>query len=49
VLYKKGETNRFKTTNRIFEAAVKGVNSAGELILQTSMEEHYNFGQLQWL
>ncbi|HLO80386.1 MAG TPA: biotin--[acetyl-CoA-carboxylase] ligase [Chitinophagaceae bacterium] len=49
VLFRKGEKTRFKTGNRIFEAEVKGVNAAGQLVVYTAVEEHFNFGDLVWI
>jgi len=48
-LYRKGEVARFKAANRIFEARLMGVNSVGEIVLKAAMEEHFSFGQVQWL
>lgn len=40
---------KFRSGNRVFEAIVKGVNAKGELLLQTSMEECFSFGSIEWL
>lgn len=48
-LYKKGETVRFKKGSRIFEALVKGVSPQGKLIVQHSIEEEFDFGEIEWL
>jgi BirA family transcriptional regulator, biotin operon repressor / biotin---[acetyl-CoA-carboxylase] ligase len=48
VLFRKGEKARFKAGNRVFEGTVKAVNAAGQLVLDTSVEETFNFGDLVW-
>lgn len=40
---------RFRTGSRVFEAIVNGVNAEGDLQLQTSMEEYFPFGSIEWL
>jgi BirA family biotin operon repressor/biotin-[acetyl-CoA-carboxylase] ligase len=49
LLYKKDQTQQFKTGNRIFEGIVKEVNGDGQLILDTGMHEIFNFGTLEWI
>jgi BirA family biotin operon repressor/biotin-[acetyl-CoA-carboxylase] ligase len=49
ILYGHGQKFRFKAGNRVFSGTVKGVNAAGQLIIYTSMDEHFNFGELVWL
>lgn len=49
LLYKKNQTVRLKKENRIFEAQIKGVTPAGKLITQTSIEELFDFGEIQWV
>jgi len=48
-LYKKDETVRFKKDNRVFDATVKSVDANGRLIIQHSIEEKIDFGQLEWI
>ncbi len=48
-LFKKGQTVKFKKDSRVFDAVVKEVNNAGELVLITAMEEHFNFGEIEWI
>lgn len=48
-LYRKNKTQKFKTGVRLFEASIQGVNQYGQLVLQTSMEECFNFGTIQWI
>jgi BirA family transcriptional regulator, biotin operon repressor / biotin---[acetyl-CoA-carboxylase] ligase len=49
VLYKRGESVRLKKDTRIFEATIKAVNSQGELVTTTGMEEVFGFGEVEWL
>lgn len=48
-LYKINQTHKFKKENRVFEALVKNVSSAGKLVLQHSIEEEYDFGEIEWV
>jgi BirA family biotin operon repressor/biotin-[acetyl-CoA-carboxylase] ligase len=48
-LYKKDEPVKFKKDSRVFEALVKGVTKTGKLILQHSIEEEFDFGELEWV
>jgi len=48
-LYKKDELVRLKKSNRIFSAIVKGVASTGQLVVQHSFEERFDFGEIEWL
>lgn len=47
-LYKKNETVKLKKDNRIFEARIKTVSPSGRLIVQHSIEEEFDFGQIEW-
>lgn len=49
VLYRKGQKTRLKAGTRVFEGTVNGVNAAGQLVILTSVEEYFNFGELIWL
>lgn len=49
VLYKKNEIVKFKKGNRNFQALVKSVNETGQLIVQHSIEEKVDFGEVEWL
>ncbi len=49
VLYRRGQKARFKAGSRVFEGTVKEVTAAGQLVLETAMEETFNFGDLIWL
>ncbi|MEP6748407.1 MAG: biotin--[acetyl-CoA-carboxylase] ligase [Bacteroidota bacterium] len=48
-LYKKDQTVKFKKDSRVFEGVVKQVNILGELIVLTALEEHFNFGEVEWV
>lgn len=48
-LYKKDALVKFKKESRVFEAKVKGVTKTGKLILQHSIEEKFDFGELEWV
>ena len=48
-LYKINLTHNFKKDNRVFEAIVKNVTISGKLILQHSLEEEYDFGEIEWV
>lgn len=48
-LFKKEQTVTFKKGTRVFEGVVKGVNNWGELIVMTALEEHFGFGEIEWL
>ncbi len=49
ILYGKGRKVKLKSGNRVFEATVKGVTAAGQLVVFTAVEEYFNFGDLIWL
>ena len=48
-LYKKNEVVKFKIENRIFEARVKSVNDAGQLVVEDAIEETFDFGKIEWI
>lgn len=48
VLYKKGETVRFKKGNRLFDGLIKGVSPDGRLQVQHGFEEEFAFGEIEW-
>ena len=47
-LFKKGSTVTLKKGNRVFEARIKEVTATGELVVITSMEEQFGFGEIEW-
>ena len=48
-LYKKNEPVKLKKNNRVFEALIKSVSPAGELIVQHAIEERFQFGEIEWI
>ncbi|HEU0064713.1 MAG TPA: biotin--[acetyl-CoA-carboxylase] ligase [Flavisolibacter sp.] len=48
-LYKKNEKVKLKKDNRIFETVIKNVLSTGELVVQSSIEEHFKVGEIEWM
>jgi BirA family biotin operon repressor/biotin-[acetyl-CoA-carboxylase] ligase len=49
VLYKKEEKVKLKKDNRIFEAVVRGVDAYGRLRVQSTIEELFAHGDIEWL
>ncbi|MDX2046252.1 MAG: biotin--[acetyl-CoA-carboxylase] ligase [Chitinophagaceae bacterium] len=49
VLYKKGQTIRLKKDNRVFNCTLEEVNNAGQLVVKTGIEEHFDFGEVEWV
>ena len=49
VLYKKDELVKLKKGNRIFSGIIKGVTQTGQLVVQHSVEEQFDFGEIEWL
>lgn len=48
-LFKRNEIVKFRKQNRLFEALVVGVEADGRLLLKHAFEEHFNFGELEWV
>jgi BirA family biotin operon repressor/biotin-[acetyl-CoA-carboxylase] ligase len=48
-LYKKNEKVKLKKDNRIFEVIIKNVLPTGELVVQSSIEEHFKVGEIEWV
>jgi BirA family biotin operon repressor/biotin-[acetyl-CoA-carboxylase] ligase len=48
-LYKKDEKVKLKKGSRVFEATIKGVSESGQLITQHSIEERFEFGEVEWI
>ena len=48
-LYKRDQLVRLKKGNRIFSANIKEVTPTGQLVVQHSIEEQFNFGEIEWL
>jgi BirA family biotin operon repressor/biotin-[acetyl-CoA-carboxylase] ligase len=47
-LYKKNETAKLRKENRVFDAVIKTVSLSGQLIVQHSIEEQFDFGEVEW-
>jgi BirA family biotin operon repressor/biotin-[acetyl-CoA-carboxylase] ligase len=47
-LYKKDEKVKLKKGSRVFEATIKSVSETGQLITQHSIEERFDFGEIEW-
>ena len=48
-LYKKGEMVKLRKDNRIFSGIIKDVTPTGQLTVQHSVEEQFDFGEIEWL
>lgn len=48
-LYKINEPIKLKKANRIFEASFKDVNDNGQMIVQHSIEESFDVGEVEWI
>ena len=48
-LYKKDEKVKLKKESRVFETKIKGVSKTGQLITQHSIEERFEFGEIEWI
>ena len=48
-IYKKDEKVKLKKGNRVFETTIKGVSGTGQLISQHSIEERFEFGEVEWI
>ena len=48
-LYKNGQPVKLKKDSRVFETTIKGVSTSGQLITQHSIEESFEFGEIEWL
>ena len=48
-LYKINQIQKFKKGDISFEAMVKSVNGSGKLVLQHSLEEEFDFGEIEWV
>ncbi|MEN9548378.1 MAG: hypothetical protein RIR12_969 [Bacteroidota bacterium] len=49
LLYKKGKIVKFKKDNRVLEAVIKEVNTAGQLVVIHNVEECFDFGGVEWV
>ena len=48
-LYKKDEKVKLKKGTRVFETTIKEVSETGQLITQHSIEERFEFGEVEWV
>ena len=48
-LYKKDEKVKLKKNNRVFETTIKAVSETGQLITEHSIEERFDFGEVEWI
>ena len=48
MLYKQNEVVKLRKDNRVFETTIKGVSEKGQLITQHSIEESFEFGEIEW-
>ncbi|MFI5187341.1 MAG: biotin--[acetyl-CoA-carboxylase] ligase [Chitinophagales bacterium] len=48
-LYKKNETVKFKRADHNFQAVIKSVNETGQLVIQHSIKEKIDFGDIEWI
>jgi BirA family biotin operon repressor/biotin-[acetyl-CoA-carboxylase] ligase len=48
-LYKKNEIVKLKKDNRVFNAVVKTVSPAGQLIVRHGIEEAFDWGTIEWV
>lgn len=49
LLYRRGETVRFRRDNRLFEARIDGVNEQGLLLVHHALPESFAVGAVEWL
>jgi BirA family biotin operon repressor/biotin-[acetyl-CoA-carboxylase] ligase len=47
-LYKRKEKVKLKKDNRVFEATIKTITPSGKLVVQHSIEEEFDFGEIEW-
>jgi len=48
-LYKKDEKVKLKKDSRVFETTIKGVSATGQLVTRHSIEERFEFGEIEWV
>jgi BirA family biotin operon repressor/biotin-[acetyl-CoA-carboxylase] ligase len=48
-LYKKSEKVKLKKGSRVFETTIKAVSETGQLITRHSVEERFEFGEIEWV
>ncbi|MEO5946568.1 MAG: biotin--[acetyl-CoA-carboxylase] ligase [Chitinophagaceae bacterium] len=48
-LYKLNEKMKLKKDSRVFEATIRSVSPEGKLVVQHSIEEEFDFGEVEWV
>jgi BirA family biotin operon repressor/biotin-[acetyl-CoA-carboxylase] ligase len=48
-LYKRKETVKLKKETKVFEAIIEGVSISGKLMVQHSIREEFDFGDVEWV
>ena len=48
-LFMKDQLVTLKKDNRVFKATIKNVTPTGQLSVMTAMEEHFDFGEIEWI
>lgn len=48
-LYRKDQKAKFKKGSRVFEANVRNVSRTGKLVVQHTIEEEINWGEVEWI
>ena len=48
-LYKRNEKVKLRKGTRVFEGIIKTVSPSGQLVVQTSIEEHFDSGLIEWV
>lgn len=49
LLYRKNQRVKLKKGSRSFEAVLKSVTSAGDLVVEHGIEESFGFGEIEWI
>jgi BirA family biotin operon repressor/biotin-[acetyl-CoA-carboxylase] ligase len=49
IFTKKNKEVKLKKGNRVFETTIKAVSETGQLITQHSIEERFEFGEIEWV
>jgi hypothetical protein len=44
-----GKQIKLKKGTRVFETTIKGISETGQLITQHSIEERFEFGEVEWV
>ncbi len=49
VLYKRNAVVKLRHRNIVFETMIKGVTRQGSLVTQNFIEQHFNWGEIEWV